>query len=270
MRQYLNLVRDVLRYGTKKPDRTGTGTIELFGPQVFYDLREGFPVLTTKFVHFHSVVSELLWMLRGSTNAKELEAVGVRIWSPWQREDGDLGPIYGRQWRTWEYVRSVDYGRETMGQIDQIAEALQLLKEDPHSRRNVISAWNVADLPKMALPPCHCLFQLHVDGQFLDLKLYQRSADVALGVPFNIASYALLLSMFAQECGYEPRLLIHSFGSCHIYLNHIEGLQQQLARQPLPLPRLVLAPKPVLAMQPGDIRLKEYQYHPGIKFEVAV
>jgi len=270
MRQYLNLVAQVLRDGTQKPDRTGTGTIELFGPQVTYDLRDGFPLLTTKKVHFKAVVHELLWMLRGSTNAKELEAVGVNIWSAWQQEDGDLGPIYGRQFREWDTGLSDHRLGKYCPFIDQIQDALDLLKQDPHSRRNVVSSWNVADLWRMALLPCHCLFQFHADGLFLDLKLYQRSADLALGVPFNVASYALLLSMFAQETGYQPRFLIHSFGSCHIYLNHVAGLELQRQREPYPLATLILAPKPVLAMQYEDIQLDGYRSHPGIWYEVAV
>jgi thymidylate synthase len=260
MRPYLDLVRDVLEHGERRADRTGTGTLSIFGAQVRYDLRQGFPIVTTKKVLFPAVVRELLWFLRGSTNVHDGLAEHTPIWDAWADERGELGPIYGYQWRNWG------------GQgIDQIQQAIDTIKRDPTSRRIIVSAWNVADLPKMRLPPCHAFFQFHVGaGGMLDCQLYQRSADLALGVPFNIASYALLQSMIAQECGLTARHFVHTLGDAHVYLNHVEGLKIQLAREPLPLPRLVLAAKPTLEMQFEDIALEGYQHHPFIKFPVAV
>jgi thymidylate synthase len=256
MRPYLDLLRHVLDHGERRTDRTGTGTISLFGAQARYDLRDGFPLVTTKKVLFPAVVRELLWFLRGSTNIHDDLTQHTPIWDAWADEQGELGPIYGYQWRHWGG--------------DQIQAAIDTIKRDPTSRRIIVSAWNVTDLPKMRLPPCHALFQFYVAGAALDCQLYQRSADLALGVPFNIASYALLLAMIAQECGLTPRYFIHTLGDAHIYLNHVEGVKTQLARDPLPLPRLVLAEKPTLEMTFDDVALENYQHHPFIKFPVAV
>ncbi len=259
MRAYLNLLRDVLEHGERRTDRTGTGTISMFGAQTRYDLREGFPLVTTKKVLFPAVVRELLWFLRGSTNINDDLTQHTPIWDAWADENGELGPIYGYQWRNWG------------GQhIDQIQIAIDTIKKDPTSRRIIVSAWNVGDLPKMRLPPCHAFFQFYVQDRWLDCQLYQRSADLALGVPFNIASYALLMAMIAQECGLAPRYFVHTLGDAHIYLNHVEGVKIQLAREPLPPPRLVLANKPTLEMTFDDIKLENYQHHPFIKFPVAV
>ena len=264
MRPYLDLLRQVLEHGERRTDRTGTGTLSLFGAQTRYDLRDGFPLVTTKKVLFPAVVRELLWFLRGSTNINDDLTQHTPIWDAWADEHGELGPIYGYQWRNWG------------GQhVDQISDAIATIKSNPMSRRIIVSAWNVADLPKMKLPPCHALFQLYVGMEdatpaWLDCQLYQRSADLALGVPFNIASYALLTAMIAQECELRPRHLVHTLGDTHIYLDHVEGVKQQLERAPYPLPRLVLADKPVLEMTFEDIRLEGYQHHPFIKFPVAV
>jgi thymidylate synthase len=259
MRPYLELLRHVLDNGERRTDRTGTGTISLFGAQSRYDLREGFPLVTTKKVLFPAVVRELLWFLRGSTNINDDLKQHTPIWDAWADEQGELGPIYGYQWRNWGGTG-----------IDQIQIAIDTIKRDPTSRRNIVSAWNVADLPKMKLPPCHAFFQFYVQERFLDCQLYQRSADLALGVPFNIASYALLMSMIAQECKLQPRFFVHTLGDAHIYLNHVEGVKIQLAREPHPLPKLVLADKPTLEMTYEDIALGGYVHHPFIKFAVAV
>ncbi len=256
MHTYLNLLRDILDNGEERLDRTGVGTRTLFGLQARYDLRDGFPLVTTKKIHFAAVVRELLWFLSGSTNANDLQST---IWDAWMKPDGDLGPIYGSQWRTWG-------GRG----IDQISNTIDTIKTNPTSRRIIISAWNVEDIPRMQLPPCHALFQFNVSGKHLDCQLYQRSADMALGVPFNIASYALLMSMVAQECELTPRHFIHTFGDAHIYLNHLDGIYDQLARAPKALPRLTLANKPTLAMTFEDIGLDGYEHHPAIKFPIAV
>jgi len=289
MRPYLDLLRHVLDHGERRTDRTGTGTISLFGAQTRYDLREGFPLVTTKKLLFPAVVRELLWFLRGSTNIHDDLTQHTPIWDAWADKDGELGPIYGHQWRHWGgrgddpgiAARSASAGGgdpegdaggagELPRGIDQIAEAIAMIKRDPTSRRIIVSAWNVADLPKMKLPPCHAFFQFYVQGRHLDCQLYQRSADLALGVPFNIASYALLTAMIAKECELLPRFFLHTLGDAHIYLNHVEGVQLQLTREPLPLPRLVLADKPVLAQRFEDIALEGYQHHPFIKFPVAV
>ncbi|PKN56257.1 MAG: thymidylate synthase [Deltaproteobacteria bacterium HGW-Deltaproteobacteria-14] len=261
MRPYLDLLRLVLEQGERKSDRTGTGTRSLFGLQTRYDLREGFPLVTTKKVLFDSVVRELLWFLRGATNIND--DLGTRIWDAWAAPDGELGPIYGHQWRRWGATAD-DPG------IDQISAAIDLIKRQPDSRRIIVNAWNVGDLDKMALPPCHAFFQFYVAAGHLDCQLYQRSADLALGVPFNIASYALLTTMIANECGLTPRWFIHTLGDAHIYDNHVEGVTRQLDREPLPLPRVALADKPTLALTFDDIRLEGYQHHPFIKFAVAV
>jgi thymidylate synthase len=259
MRTYLELVQHVLDHGERRTDRTGVGTLAVFGTQSRYDLRAGFPLLTTKKVLFPAVVRELLWFLRGSTNINDDLTQHTPIWDAWAGPDGELGPIYGYQWRNWG------------GQgIDQIQQAIDTIKRDPTSRRIIVSAWNVTDIPKMKLPPCHALFQFYVAGDHLDCQLYQRSADLALGVPFNIASYALLQSMIAQECKLVPRFFVHTLGDAHVYLNHVEGLKIQLAREPLPLPKLVLADKPALALTFEDIALEGYQHHPFIKFPIAV
>jgi thymidylate synthase len=265
VKQYHDLVQHVLDDGSYRVDRTGVGTLSVFGAQCRYDLRDGFPLVTTKKVNFSAVVKELLWFLRGETNIKTL---GCGIWDAWADERGELGPIYGHQWRSWLAWDG--------SQVDQIHGAAQMLIDDPFSRRNIVSAWNVGELRDMALPPCHTLFQLHVstDGH-LDLQLYQRSADLALGVPFNIASYALLLHMFAAHAGLKPRYFIHSIGDAHVYLNHIEGLREQLNRslRPLPSVRLLKAPDfqgRSISLAPDDIELVGYNPHPPIRFEVAV
>jgi thymidylate synthase len=263
MRPYLDLLRHVLEHGERRADRTGTGTVAVFGAQTRYDLREGFPLVTTKKVLFPAVVRELLWFLRGSTNINDELTQYTPIWDAWATPDGELGPIYGYQWRRWG-------ARNGGAGIDQISQAIATIKRDPSSRRILVSAWNVADIPEMRLPPCHALFQFYVHAGQLDCQLYQRSADLALGVPFNIASYALLTAMVARECRLEPRYFVHTFGDAHIYLDHLEGVKLQLSREPLPLPTLVLADKPVLEQRFEDIRLDHYQHHPFIKFPVSV
>ncbi|MDE2028785.1 MAG: thymidylate synthase [Candidatus Omnitrophica bacterium] len=275
MKQYLDLVRHILEHGEEKKDRTGTGTVSVFGYQCKYDLRDGFPLLTTKKVLFDAVVYELLWFLRGSTNINDNLKQHTPIWNAWAKPDGELGPIYGYQWRRWEKFVPVKeekgavpfYRKE---HIDQIQQALHLIKANPDSRRIIVSAWNVADIDKMALPPCHAFIQFYVVNGRLDCQLYQRSADVALGVPFNIASYALLMSMFARECSLIPGIFVHTMGDAHIYLNHIEGLKVQLGRTPAALPKLELPVKNVLDYTFGDIRLSGYDPAPFIKFPIAV
>ncbi len=302
---YLNLLRRILREGSRRTDRTGTGTISVFGAQLRIDLRMGFPLLTTKKVPVQPVVRELLWFIRGSTNIGDL---GAKIWDAWANEKGELGPIYGHQWRRWgcDHARWVEYRQRHEAQrsheerhargnvnlpgesaphspaasddwqggppegVDQLADAIDTIKRNPDSRRIIVCSWNVSDLPKMGLPPCHLLYQLYVDGGCLDLQLYQRSADMALGVPFNIASYALLLSMIAKECGLVPRYFIHTFGDAHIYLNHVDGIREQLARTIKMPPTLVLANKPVMAQTEADIVLEGYDPHPAIRFQVSV
>lgn len=259
MKQYLDLIRHVLEHGEARPDRTGTGTLSVFGTQTRYDLRDGFPLLTTKKVLFNAVVRELLWFLRGATNIHDDLTEHTPIWDAWADEKGELGPIYGSQWRNWG------------GQgIDQIQAAIDLIKSDPTSRRILVNAWNVSDLDKMALPPCHVMFQFYVAGGRLDCQLYQRSADLALGVPFNIASYALLLMMIAEECDLTPGIFIHTLGDAHIYQNHVAGLQKQLEREPKPLPRVTIANKPTLELTFDDIALVGYEHHPFIRFPIAV
>jgi thymidylate synthase len=260
MEQYLDLVRHVLEHGEERRDRTGTGTIGVFGMQTRYDLRQGFPLLTTKKVLFPAVVRELLWFLRGSTNINDDLTQHTPIWDAWADQNGELGPIYGFQWRNWGGTG-----------IDQIRNAIDLIAKDPSSRRILVSAWNVADVPKMRLPPCHLLFQFYVSRErYLSCQLYQRSADIALGVPFNIASYALLTMMMAQECGLEPGDFVHTLGDAHVYKNHVEGLRIQLERKPLALPHVVLAHKPLDDMRFEDIELVGYEHHPFIKFPIAV
>ncbi len=264
MKQYLDLLRHALREGIRKEDRTGTGTVSIFGHQSRYDLHDGFPILTTKKLHLKSIVHELLWFLNGDTNIKYLNDNGVRIWNEWADADGNLGHIYGYQWRSWPDYRG--------GYIDQIAEAVHTLKTNPDSRRIIVSAWNVADLPNMKLPPCHTLFQFYVSEGKLSLQLYQRSADIFLGVPFNIASYALLLKMMAQVAGLREGEFIHTLGDAHIYLNHLKQAELQLSREPRPLPQMKINPdvKDIFGFRFEDFQLENYNPHPHIKGEVAV
>jgi len=271
MRQYLDLVKYILEHGERKEDRTGTGTLSVFGYQSKYDLREGFPILTTKKVLFSAVVHELLWFLKGSTNIHEGLKEYTPIWNAWADKDGELGPVYGYQWRKWEQFvwdeKTQSYRKK---HIDQIQEAVAMIKDQPHSRRIIVSAWNVADIERMALPPCHAFFQFYVSHERLDCQLYQRSADVALGVPFNISSYALLMSMVAQECDLIPGVFVHTLGDAHIYQNHVEGLRLQLQRACRPLPQLRLAKERVLDFTFEDIALINYQHADFIKFPISV
>ena len=264
MQQYLDLMRHVRDNGVEKSDRTGTGTRSIFGYQMRFDLSEGFPLVTTKKLHMKSIVHELIWFLAGDTNVKYLKDNGVRIWDEWAGSDGDLGPIYGAQWRSWP----APDGRK----IDQIAQLIDQIRTNPDSRRMIVNAWNVADIDRMALAPCHCLFQFYVAEGKLSCQLYQRSADIFLGVPFNIASYALLTLMIAQVCELEPGSFIHSFGDAHLYLNHLEQADEQLTRQPLPLPTIHLNPAVTDLFQftYDDIELRNYQSHPHIAAPVAV
>lgn len=264
MQAYLDLLRHILENGVDKPDRTGTGTRSVFGYQLRFDLEKGFPLVTTKKVHVKSVIYELLWFLRGDTNVAYLQENGVRIWDEWAGSDGELGPVYGKQWRSWECPD----GRT----VDQILEVVAGIRKNPDSRRLIVSAWNVADLPAMALSPCHCLFQFYVSNGRLSCQLYQRSADVFLGVPFNIASYALLTLMIAQVCGLKPGDFVHTFGDVHIYNNHFEQVQLQLSRSPKPLPHMVLNPAvtDLFSFQYEDFQLEDYDPHPAIKAPVAV
>ena len=264
MKQYLDLVQRVLNEGVQKEDRTGTGTLSVFGHQMRFNLEDGFPLLTTKKLHLKSIIYELLWFLRGDTNVQYLQEHGVRIWNEWADENGDLGCIYGKQWRAWR-----DYNG---GIIDQITEAVETIKNNPDSRRIIVSAWNVADLKNMALPPCHAFFQFYVANGKLSLQLYQRSADIFLGVPFNIASYALLLMMMAQVTGLKAGEFIHTLGDAHIYNNHLEQVKLQLTREPRSLPRMVLNPdvKNIFNFGYEDFQLIGYDPHPHIKGEVAI
>ncbi len=271
MKQYLELIDDVLKNGERKNDRTGTGTIAIFGCQKKYDLRQGFPLLTTKKVLFDAVVRELLWFLKGSTNINDGLKQYTPIWNAWANEQGELGPIYGYQWRKWEkFVVDPKTQTYTKEYVDQIEGALHLIKTNPDSRRIIVSAWNVADIDRMALPPCHMMFQFYVVNGRLDCQLYQRSADLALGVPFNIASYALLMAMMAQECRLTPGIFTHTIGDAHIYLNHVDGLKMQLERSPKPLPELVIARKPLFDLTFEDIKIMHYQHDAFIKFPIAV
>lgn len=264
MKQYLDLLKDILENGTDKHDRTGTGTRSVFGRQMRFDLSQGFPLLTTKKLHLKSIIHELLWFLNGDTNVKYLQDNGVRIWNEWAREDGDLGHIYGYQWRSWPDYKG--------GTIDQISQAVDDIKNNPDSRRIIVSAWNVADLPNMALPPCHAFFQFYVANGKLSLQLYQRSADTFLGVPFNIASYALLTMMMAQVCGLQPGDFIHTLGDTHIYLNHLEQAQLQLTREPRQLPTMKINPdvKSIFDFKYEDFELEGYDPHPHIAAKVSV
>ncbi|GIW92337.1 MAG: thymidylate synthase [Pirellulaceae bacterium] len=264
MRQYLELLRDVLEHGVRKSDRTGTGTLSVFGRQLRFDLSAGFPLVTTKKIHVKSVIHELLWFIRGETNVRSLQAAGVTIWDEWADADGELGPIYGYQWRSWP----TPDGRR----IDQLARVVEEIRSNPDSRRLLVSAWNVADLERMALPPCHVLFQFYVAQGRLSCQMYQRSADLFLGVPFNIASYSLLTMMVAHVTGLQPGEFIHTFGDVHLYVNHLEQARLQLTREPRPLPRMWLNPdvKSLFDFCYEDFRLEGYDPHPAIPAPVAV
>ena len=293
MRQYLDLLQDVLLNGTRTDDRTGTGTLSVFGRQLRFNLADGFPLVTTKKVFWRGIVAELLWMISGDTNIKALTDQGVHIWDEWADQDGDLGPVYGAQWRKWKKyshtfkkIYDTEKGELELQHksfyfykhdIDQLAEVIDSIKTNPNSRRHIVSAWNPAELDEMALPPCHCFFQFHVRDKYLDLQLYQRSADLFLGVPFNIASYALLLMMVAQECNLIPGEFVHTLGDAHIYLNHIEQVKQQLTRTPLPLPRVTIdnatwegTPLSFFDIKAEHIHLLDYHSYPAIKGEVSV
>lgn len=264
MKQYLDLLDRILREGVEKGDRTGTGTISIFGHQMRFDLSEGFPLLTTKKLHLKSIIYELLWFLRGDTNIKYLNDHGVTIWDEWADAQGNLGHIYGYQWRSWP--------RPDGTTLDQIAQVVHDIKHNPDSRRLIVSAWNAGDIENMALPPCHALFQFYVAKGKLSCQLYQRSADTFLGVPFNIASYALLTMMMAQVCGLQPGEFVHTLGDTHIYLNHIEQVKLQLTREPRPLPRMVINPevKDIFAFRYEDFELRDYNPHPHIKGAISV
>ncbi|HEX9450608.1 MAG TPA: thymidylate synthase [Burkholderiales bacterium] len=264
MRQYLDLMRHILEHGTRKDDRTGTGTLSVFGPQLRFDLQAGFPLLTTKKVHLKSIIHELLWFLKGETNTRYLKENGVSIWDEWADENGELGPVYGYQWRSWPAADG--------SHIDQITKVIADIKNNPNSRRLIVSAWNVSDLDKMALMPCHAFFQFYVADGKLSCQLYQRSADLFLGVPFNIASYALLTLMVAQVCGLKPGEFVHALGDTHLYLNHLEQAREQLSRQPRKLPAMKLNPaiRNIFDFKYEDFTLEAYDPHPAIKAPVAV
>lgn len=264
MKQYLDLLDHVMKHGVEKRDRTGTGTVSTFGYQMRFDLTDRFPLMTTKKLHLKSIIHELLWFLSGDTNVKYLRENGVRIWNEWADADGNLGPVYGYQWRSWPAAD----GRT----IDQVKTVVESLKGNPDSRRHIISAWNVGEIGKMALPPCHILFQFYVADGKLSCQLYQRSADIFLGVPFNIASYSLLTMMMAQVTGYKPGEFIHTLGDAHIYLNHVEQVRLQLSREPRRLPRMTINPeiRDILGFTYGDFSLTEYDSHPAIKGEISV
>lgn len=278
MRQYLDLLSFILENGIEKEDRTGTGTISHFGYQMRFDLREGFPLVTTKKIHFKSVVHELLWFISGDTNVKYLQDNGVRIWNEWSDDNGDLGPIYGHQWRNWgpcvDFVRpdNEEDLKANLFHFDQLAYTIDQIQRNPNSRRHLVTAWNPVDIPQMGLPPCHAFFQFYVANGQLSCQLYQRSADVFLGVPFNIASYALLTHMVAQVCNLEVGHFVHTFGDVHIYNNHIDQVKLQLSREPKPLPRLALNPevKSIDDFRFEDIKLVDYEHHPHIKGEISV
>lgn len=264
MKPYLDLLHRILTEGHQKGDRTGTGTLSVFGNQMRFDLKDGFPLLTTKKLHLKSIIYELLWFLRGDTNVRWLQEHGVRIWNEWADENGDLGPVYGHQWRSWPDYRG--------GTIDQIANVLDMIKHNPNSRRMLVTAWNPAEVEDMALPPCHCLFQFYVADGRLSLQLYQRSADTFLGVPFNIASYALLLQMMAQVTGLQPGEFIHTTGDTHLYLNHLEQARLQLTREPRPLPKMRINPdvKSIFDFKYEDFELIDYHPWPHIDAQVSV
>ncbi|MEK3819782.1 thymidylate synthase [Cytobacillus sp. FSL W8-0315] len=264
MKQYLDLCKHVLENGTKKEDRTGTGTISTFGYQMRFNLQEGFPLVTTKKLHLKSIIHELLWFLNGDTNVKYLQENGVRIWNEWADEEGNLGPVYGHQWRSWTGADGKT--------VDQISSLIDQIKTNPDSRRLIVNAWNAGEIEKMALPPCHCMFQFYAADGKLSCQLYQRSADVFLGVPFNIASYALLTMMVAQVCDLEPGEFVHTFGDVHIYQNHIDQVNLQLSRDPRPLPKMIINPdvKDIFSFKFDDFQLEDYNPHPHIKGVVSV
>lgn len=264
MKQYLDLLDHVLKNGAEKKDRTGTGTISVFGYQMRFNLQDGFPLLTTKKLHLKSIIHELLWFISGDTNIKYLNENGVRIWNEWADKDGNLGPVYGYQWRSWP----ASDGRK----IDQLTEAINAIKKSPDSRRIIVSAWNVGEIEKMALPPCHVMFQFYVAGGKLSCQLYQRSCDIFIGIPFNIASYALLTLMIAQVTGLKPGDFVHTLGDAHIYLNHIEQVKLQLTREPYPLPSMVINPRvtDILQFRFEDFTLENYVAHPNIKGDISV
>jgi thymidylate synthase len=264
MRQYLDLLQHILDYGVQKGDRTGTGTLSVFGYQTRYNLSEGFPLLTTKKLHLKSIIYELLWILNGDTNVKYLQDNDVRIWNEWADENGDLGPVYGAQWRSWQTANGTV--------VDQISQVIEQIRINPNSRRLIVNAWNAGEIDQMALPPCHLLFQFYVSNGRLSCQLYQRSADVFLGVPFNIASYSLLTMMFAQVSGLAPGEFVHTFGDVHLYLNHVEQARLQLERQPYPLPRMVINPevRSIFDFRFEDFELIDYIAHPHIRAEVSV
>jgi thymidylate synthase len=264
MKQYHDLMQHVRDNGARKEDRTGTGTISVFGYQMRFNLQEGFPLVTTKKLHLRSIIHELLWFLKGETNVAYLKENGVSIWDEWAREDGELGPIYGYQWRSWPTAD----GRH----IDQISQVIETLKKNPDSRRIIVSAWNVGEIERMALPPCHAFFQFYVADGKLSCQLYQRSADIFLGVPFNIASYALLTMMVAQVCGLEPGDFVHTFGDAHLYLNHLEQTELQLSRESRPLPKMKINPavRNIFDFKMEDFELLDYHPHPHIKAPVAI
>ncbi|RBP89108.1 thymidylate synthase [Cytobacillus firmus] len=264
MKQYLDLCKHVLENGTKKEDRTGTGTISTFGYQMRFNLQDGFPLVTTKKLHLKSIIHELLWFLNGDTNVKYLQENGVRIWNEWADEEGNLGPVYGHQWRSWTGADG--------NTVDQISSLIDQIKTNPDSRRLIVNAWNAGEIEKMALPPCHCMFQFYAADGKLSCQLYQRSADVFLGVPFNIASYALLTMMVAQVCDLEPGEFVHTFGDVHIYQNHIDQVNLQLSRDPRPLPKMSINPdvKDIFSFKFDDFQLEDYNPHPHIKGVVSV
>lgn len=272
---YKELVEDILANGEEREDRTGVGTLSVFGRQCRYDLNEGFPILTTKKVHFKSVVGELLWFLRGDTNVKWLNDNGITIWDEWKDKDGNLGPVYGKQWRKWTALDEIAcdaYVPPELHDVDQIKQVIDQIKTNPTSRRLIVSAWNVGELEHMALQPCHTMFQFYVSKGKLSCQLYQRSCDMGLGQPFNVASYALLTHMIAQICDLGVGEFVHTFGDVHVYKNHVDKLKQQFERKPLPAPKLWLNPeiKDIDSFTFDDIKLENYQHHPGIKMEVAV
>jgi thymidylate synthase len=264
MKQYLDLIDHVLKNGYRKPDRTGTGTLSVFGYQMRFDLQQGFPLLTTKKLHLRSILHELLWFLKGSTNVQYLRDNGVTIWDEWAKPDGELGPVYGYQWRSWPKPDGTH--------VDQITGVVYSIKNNPDSRRHIVSAWNVGELDKMALPPCHLLFQFYVAGDKLSCQMYQRSCDIFLGVPFNIASYALLTMMMAQVTGLKPGEFVHTLGDAHIYLNHIEQSRLQLTRVPFPLPKMIITPeiRNIFDFSFSDFTLLDYQAHPHIKGQISI
>jgi len=268
MKSYHDLVRHILDTGEMRTDRTGTGTLSVFGYQLRHDLREGFPLLTTKKVYFSSVLKELLWFIKGATNIND--GLDCKIWDAWAKEDGSLGPIYGYQWRRWETFSADEAGVYQKGHVDQLKNAIEMIKTSPDSRRIIVTAWNVADIDRMALPPCHTFFQFYVCNGCLDLQLYQRSADVAVGVPFNIASYALLLKMVAQECGLTARYFVHTFGDAHLYLTHLDGVREQLTRTPVSLPEVRISDKPFFELEFGDFELVGYAPADFIRFPISV